>query len=238
MIDISLSNGTRYTATLTRVVGTLPADMHFVRVLHERELADNLPHTTPPSRPEVRQLYPENLFVPFGRSWQLLSAALNPYCTPNNWTQIYDYRLWISNNNGFRDETDPRANYITGEDMGAPQLKVETLTCGGNVLRVLRELTITRGGVPIPCYEVETLDYRYVPTLEWIKARPWLLTTAVNMGADGTPRRFEMGSQPNGYIPGVVHPFVSDPSKVILIPKWRVVRWTEAEMADPYRVYL
>lgn len=217
---------------------TLPADMRFVRCLHELELASNLPHTTPPRRPEVRQLYPENLFVPFGRSWQLLSKALNPYCTPGNWTQIYDFRLWIANNNGYRDETDKRANYITGQDLSYDPPKVETLTCGGNVLRVLAETTITRGGTPIPSYVVETLDYRLPVTLAWLEARPWLITTAVNMGGDGTPRRFEQGSQPNGFIPGVRHPFVSDTTKVITIPKWRCVNWTAGEMADPYRVYL
>ena len=41
-----------------------------------------------------------------------------------------------------------------------------------------------------------------------------------------------------GYIPGVVHPFVSDPSKVITIPKWRCVDWNEANPPDPYKVYL
>src|SRR4026208_2146947 len=81
------------------VAGILPTGMNFVRVLHELELAPNLPHTTPPGRPEVRQLYPENLFVPFGRLWQLKAWDLNPLLTANNMTQVYDDHLWIANNN-------------------------------------------------------------------------------------------------------------------------------------------
>lgn len=217
------------------VVRTLPLTMHFVRILHELELTSSLPHTTPPDRPEVRQLYPENLFVPFGKAWQIKAWDMNPLLTAGNMTQVYDDHLWISNNNGFSNESDLRANHFTGEDLSSPVLKVETLTCGGNVHRVLGEMTITRGGVPIPSYILEVLDYRNPPPAV---IPPWLRVWAVNMGTDGTPRRFTQGRQANGYVPGVVHPFVSDPSKIITIPKWRCVRWTEGEPPDPYKVYL
>jgi hypothetical protein len=216
---------------------TLPADMHFVRVLHELELAANLPHTTPPGRPEVRALFP-NHYVKFGKFWQWLSEDMNPYCSPGNWTAIYHNNLWITNDQGYGEASDPRANFVTGEDMTAELPRVEALTCGGNVLRVLGE---TAAG-----YVIETLDWTApAPSLEWIEARPWLVTTAVNMGRDGTPRRFEMGSQPNGFIPGVRHPLLADPRRyngtteaAITIPKWRCVDWKEADVPDPYRLYL
>jgi hypothetical protein len=217
--------------------GTLPRDMRFVRVLHELELAPHLERTTPPSRPEVRQMYPENLFVPFGKAWQLFAWKLNPLLKANNMTAVYDDHLWIANNNGFSD--DLRANYFTNENLDKPLPKVETLTCGGNLLRVLGEVAVKIGTKFVDSYIIDVLDYRQAPpTLEWIEARPWLITIAVNMGSDGTPRRFTQGTQPNGFVPGVRHPFLSDPSKRITIPKWRCVEWREANAPDPYFVYL
>ena len=232
MMDFLTLRDRRY---IPEPTGALPSEFIFLRVLHELELAANLPHTTPPDRPEVRQLYPENLFVPFGRAWQMKAWDTNPMLTANNMTQVYDDHLWISNNNGFSNENDPRANHFTGEDLSSPVLKVESLTCGGNLLRALGETVIMRGGAPIPSYIIETLDYRSTPP-GVIPA--WLQTWAVNMGTDGTPRKFTQGRQPNGYVPGVCHPLVSDPTKGITIPKWRCIRWTASVPPDPYRVYL
>jgi hypothetical protein len=224
---------------------TLPADMRFVRVLHELELAANLPHTTPPGRPEVRPFFP-NHYVPFGKHHQLLSKDMNPYCNPGNWTAIYHNNLWATNDQGYGEASDPRANFVTGEDLTSPLPRVEALTCGGNVLRVIGERVVMSAGVPVPSYIIETLDWTApAPSLEWIEARPWLITTAVNMGKDGTPRRFEMGSQPNGFIPGVRHPLLADPRRyngtteaAITIPKWRVTPWDSPDVPDPYKAYL
>lgn len=217
-----------------RVEGVLPSEFTFIRVLHELEVPSHR-RTTPPDRPEVRQLDPPNLFVPFGKSWQMKAWSMNPLLTANNMTAVYHYRLFIANNNGFGDDNDPRANHFTAEDLSSPVLKVEALTCGGNVHRVLGEAAISRGGQSIPSYILEVLDYR-TPPPESIP--PWLVVWAVNMGTDGTPRRFQQGVQSNGFVPGVRHPFVSDPSKIITVPKWRCVRWVESEPPDPYRIYL
>lgn len=214
---------------------TLPADMRFVRVLHELELASNLPHTTPPGRPEVRQMYPENLFVPFSERWQMKSWTMNPLLSANNMSAFYHNNLWVTNNQGLGEDSDPRANYFTREDLSYPLPKVETITCGGNILHVTGETVIRRGGVPIDSYIVEVLDYRDPPP---DVIPPWLQTWAVNMRHDGTPGRFSMGQQANGYLPGVVHPLLSDKTKVITIPKWRCVEWREAEPPDVYRLYL
>lgn len=232
------SDGSIRHEAVTTPAGALPSDKTFMRVLHELELAASLPHTTPPGRPEVRALFP-NHFVPFGQDWQRLSYALNPYCTPSNWTAIYHNNLWISNNNGFGEDSDRRANYILNKDLSYPPPGVEDLTCGGNLLSVIGEkLEKTNLGLE-PCYIVETLDVRQpAPAPAWLEARPWLITHAVNMGMDGTPRRFTMGMQDNGFVPGVRHPFVANPARFqVCIPKWRVVRWTQSTPPDPYRVY-
>lgn len=235
MIDFSLSTGTRWLAHPT-VAEPLPRDF-FVRVLHEKELASNLPHTTPASRPEVRQLYPVH-FSPFDRSWQILAWRMNPMLSAGNMTAVYDDHLWISNDQGLGSDTDPRANYFEGTHLSSPLPKVECLTCGGNLLHVLGETVAKTNAGLEACYIVETLDYHTVPTLEYINARPWLVTWAVNMGSDGTPRRFSQGQQINGYLPGVRHPLVADHQYTVVIPRWRVIEWQEGEPPEPYRLYL
>jgi len=59
--------------------------------------------------------------------------------------------------------------------------------------------------------------------------QPWLLTTAVKLDPDGQPIPFPQGRQPNGYQPGVRHPFVCNPSQYpeIVIEKWKCVDWEE-----------
>lgn len=217
----------------------LPSGYVFIRVLHEKEIPPGLPHTTPPGRPEVRAMFP-NHFVPFGQGLQRLSYAMNPYCTPSNWTAIYHNNLWIANNEGYGEDNDRRANYILNKDLSYKPPKVESLTCGGNLLRVLGETVVMQAGTPVSSYIVETLRWTDpAPALAWLEARPWLITHAVNMGTDGTPRRFTMGTQDNGFVPGVRHPLVCDPGRfVITIPKWRCVAWTEGVAPDPYKVYL
>jgi hypothetical protein len=220
--------------------GKLPSDYFFVRVLHELELDESL-HTTPASRPEVRQLFPANLFSPFDRGWQMLAWDMNPYCTAGNITSVYHFRLWVVNNNGFGDSSHPRRNYFENTHLSDPLPKVEAITCGGNLLHVIGEAMVKTNNGLEDCYIIETLDYHNLPpTVEWMDKHPWLITWAVNMGSDGTPRRFTYGMQPNGFIPGVKHPFLSNPRDYqIAIQKWRCSsRWTESFAPDPYRVYL
>ena len=219
---------------------TLPADYHFVRVLHELELPAAR-RLTPLNRPEVRPMFP-NHYVPFGRSWQMLSWDLNnrAWFSAGNMTAIYHTHLWIANRTGFGDTT-PRANYFENTNLTADPLRVENLTCGGNILRVLGEVTVkTSGTTPVPCYVVETLNRRETPTLAGLLARPWLITTAVNITGERVPHRFPQGNKPDGTKPGVRHPLACDPVTYpqIVIEKWRVVDWTEPEPPDPYRVYL
>ncbi len=215
--------------------GSLPTGKHFVRVLHELELASHLPHTTPPGRPEVSPFFP-NHHVEFGKPWQLKSKSLNPLCSPNNWTAGYDHKLWIANDNGFGDKNDRRANFITGENLTSALPRVEALTCGGTLLSVIGEALVKTDRGKEACYIIETLDYTAAPPDE---IPPWLVTTAVNMGTDGTPRRFEQARQPNGFIPGFFHPLLADSKRfAVAIPKWRVVDWVENFAPDPYKVYL
>jgi hypothetical protein len=217
----------------------LPDGMKFVRVLHEVELPPNKRYT-PLRQPEVRPLFP-NHFSWFGRGWQLLSWDMNghQYMNAGNMTAIYNEALWIANNWGFGNV--PRANYFTMEDLEYDTIKVESLTCGGNLLHVLGEgLYKTNTSTKVPCYIVEVLGYnKILPTYEWIKNHPWLITTAVKLNPYGEPIPFPQGRQPDGYQPGVRHPLVCNSSTYpeIVIEKWRVEDWISKDVPDPYKVY-
>jgi hypothetical protein len=218
--------------SLARAAVTPPPAVRLVRVLHELELPV-AKRITPLGRPEVRPTFP-NTFVPFGRSWQFLSKSMNPLLTPNNWTNAYDHKLWVANDNGFGDSNDPRNNYVTGE-MGAQDPKVEVITCGGNLLSVIGEGSVKTNSGLEPCYIVETLGWDDpMPSLDYIMVRPWFQTWAVNMRSDGLPGRFSYGQQPNGYLPGFVHPLMG--TGTAAIPKWRCEPWDSID-CDPYRLY-
>lgn len=215
----------------------LPSGMRFARVLHEAELPPER-RTTPRREPEVRPLFP-NHFVTFGRAWQSLSWQLNPLLNAGNMTAVYNEHLWIANRTGFG--STPRANYFTNQDLTAEQLRVEALTCGGNLLHILGEVLAKTSAGQAPCYAIETLDIkRSVPSVVWIQERPWLITEATKLRSDGSldVTGFPQGRQANGYQPGVRHPLVADTTKyMVVIEKWRVVEWRERTPPNPLIVY-
>jgi hypothetical protein len=211
-----------------------------VRVLHELELPEAR-RITPSNRPEVRQMFPVH-FVPFTRAWQMKSYEMNrPWLTPTKWTVVYANNLWITNDQGFNEPGDPRANYVTGTNLDQEDPRVECLTCGGNLLRVLGEVRAKTNAGLEECYIIQTLDYRNPPPA--ILPR-WLTTIAVSMDSNGTPRRFPQGQQPNGFMPDILHPLLADPRQYdgqdghdfITIPKWRCEPWG-ADTCDPYKLY-
>lgn len=199
------------------------------RVLHEAEVPE-FRRNVPPRMPEVRPFFP-NHHSEFGKHWQGLSWDMNPLLNAGNMTAVYDGELWVANNQGFGMDGDPRANYFTNRNLTFENIRVEALTCGGNVLTGYEEDTNL---------VVETLQWSDpVPTVGWIEKRPWLITHAVKLDGDGLPARFGQGYSHLGFTPGVRHPLVANPKRYkITIPKWRVVRWTESELPDPYKVYL
>jgi hypothetical protein len=180
------------------------------------------------SRPEVNPLFP-NHYSHFGKEAQLLSRAMNFRITSAKWSQVYSYHLWITNEQGFGNSDDPRANYVTGEDLDYAAPKVEALLCGGNVVT---------GEPEAGLLHVATLDWRNMPSLEWIMARPWFITKAVAVDGNGKPRRFPQGEQPNGEMVDILHPLIADPVRYeITIPLRRLQEWTEPELPDPYMLY-
>ena len=200
-----------------------PAKPQLWRVLHDVETPAG---NWRPKLPEVHSLF-LNHFTPFTEGWQKLSYAMNPHLTKEKWTALYAYQRAFTNNNGFGNDSDPRANYIKGENLRYGDPKVEALVCGGAVLA-----GVAAGSNLI----VETLNGRNSPpSLEWLMARPWLWFDAITVDGNGIPRRFPQGGGER-----VLIPLIADRNRYadVTIPLEKVVKWTMLELPDPYRVYL
>lgn len=232
------------------------------RVLHDLELdgvwRKNLPEVVPG--------FP-NHFVAFSKYWQLLSKEMNPLLTPKAWTQVYTGLLWIANRQGFDMPGDPRANFVTGANLGAELPRVENLTTGESVVKgkkgysltvalqetlaVIKDAIVERKGfMPVRksfaaiaqnnVLFVEMLNVNDPPpTAEWLREHREFCTIAVTVDGKGTPRRFPQGEQPNGYMAEIIHPFVGDPVRFKpYVQLSRVTPWTEPGWPDPFKVYL
>ncbi len=216
----------------------LPEGIKFIRVLHEAELPPSK-RFTPKRQPQVRPLFP-NHFSVFAYLWQMLSWLLNEFLNASNMTSVYNTHLWISNNHGFGDASVPRKNFFKNEDLDAnDDLMVESLTCGGNLLHTIGEMMFKTTSGVVPCYIIETLNVGSIPDMQWLEDHPWLITVATKLDGDGEPTKFPQGQQPNGFVPGVVHPLVCNRNKypIIVIEKWRCKEWNHPYPPEPYTVY-
>lgn len=184
-----------------------------------------------PNMPEVHPLFP-NHHSEFGRGWQLLSKAMNPKINGSRWTACYTFQRYVTNNQGFGNPNDPRANYVLGTNLKEETPRVEALTTGGSF-----HTGTVEGNVLI----VETLDASAVPSLDWIMARPWFWVYAVTVDSKGTPRRFPQGLQANGEIVPIIHPLVTNRSRhpKITIPLSKLEKWDMTKpLPDPFKIYL
>ena len=57
-------------------------------------------------------------------AWQLMKY-FNPATDVQRFEQLYDYRIALTNEDGFGDPSDPRWNHITDENKGAPEPKLK-----------------------------------------------------------------------------------------------------------------
>lgn len=220
MFSVSLSDASVWSAPLAAAAS--PALPELWRVKHDKELGELWRNNLP----EIHPFF-DNHFWEFNEAWQRFTFALNPHLTPNKWTAVYGNRRFITNGQGFLDDSDLRANYITGEDLNRPNPKCEALICGGAVMA---------GRVEGDRFIPNTLNSRNAPpSVEWLKARPWLMFDAVTVDSNGTPRMFPQGSGTP-----VLIPLVADRTRypVITFPMAKLQRWTAAELPSPYGIYL
>lgn len=180
-----------------------------------------------PNLPEVHPLFP-NHFCKFNEAWQRFTfEKLNSHLAPKEWTAVYSYQRFITNNQGFGMPGDPRANFVTGEHTDKELPKVEALICGGALLT----------GVAFSGkLAVQVLDWREPPaSLEWLLKRPWLYFHAITVDQGGIPRMF-----PQGHGKPILIPLIADPYRypVITIPlsKLRKLDMTKP-LPDPYTIY-
>ncbi len=183
--------------------------------------------------PQVHPMLP-NQFSQFKKEWQLLSKELNPLLDKSRWTQCYGDATWIANRHGFGNPEDPRANYVTGENIGDGFAlpKVELLTCGGNILT---------GHIEGSDLVADILDYRMAPPdIEWFKSHPWFGTWATRCGLKGDPVYLLQAKDANGNLTAFLHPLIGDKIQYprITIPLYKLQKWTEPYLPDPMRIYL
>jgi hypothetical protein len=145
--------------------------------------------------PEVHPLF-ANHHSEFQAWAQKVSFGLNPWFTPELWTKAYDYEYWMTNHQGFGDGTDPRANFITGENLTKELPRVEALVCGGSMIE----------GVRVGDWvKVKGLHFNTPVTLEYLKLHPQYWVRAVYAGGTGQPFRM-LGDKYDG--PAFIHPLI------------------------------
>jgi hypothetical protein len=171
------------------VIGTRPT---LYRILHDFELGEVRNVTDTNGAPEIQRLEPFHMTA-FSYSWQWLSFGMNPGMTPQKWTSLYGNTTVMTNGQGFGDASDPRRNYITGEDASAELPRVASLLFGGNVVT---------GRVDGAWLWVETLDCsKPAPSLAYILARRWLYQIGTNVSKSGQVSRLPQGAGQDVLLP-------------------------------------
>lgn len=185
----------------------------------------------PPGMPEERT--PDNA-IPcvMTEAIQRMSYDLMRYAnstiTPKNWTRVHDYDRCFNNGQGFRDETDLRANYIIGEDLSyeLPKYDKAQRICGGTFIRgvvVGDKLQCTAG--------VHGIDANQpMPKPETIIKNHWF-TYAVSVNNDYTV--IDHFPQGNGGV--VLVPFIFRGQ--ITFPLAWFEKWEGTELPDPLKIY-
>ena len=205
--------------------GTLTATpaRHFWRVKHDKELPQGIWRAGLPS---VHPILP-NHHSPFQKWAQLVSFELNPWLDEELWTKFYHYRYAFTNDNGYGDDSDPRANFVTGEDTTAPLPRVEALVTGGSMIE---------GERLGDWVKVRGLHYNTPVTAEYLRAHPEFWVRGVYASAAGVPYKL-LGHKYDG--PPCVHPLIVNDAKGELhIEAWKLVEWTGAGVPEPLKLYL
>lgn len=226
-----------------------PARPPLWRVKHDRELGA----LWRPNLPEVHPFSPSH-FVPFTESWQRDSFARNTM-DKMEWTSVFTDDTAFTNNQGFGKKGDPRANFITGENLRARLPKLEALLCAGAVvtgrpsfrvtamLRQAVELSRNLFKVSFGFFrqsvsslldvnvlQVYTLNGRDAPPRRALL--PWEQYHAVTVDSRGIPRLF-----PQGDGKPVILALVADRDRypVVTLPMYKLARLDDnATIPSPY----
>lgn len=161
-------------------------------------------------------------------SWRLMSYA-NASVTRKQWTVVHDYDRCFNNGTGFLNDADPRANFITGEDLDKPLPRYDKAqrVCGGTFItgEAVNDKLVCRAGV-------DGIDgYGPMPDTRKIIEKNWF-TYAVSVNNDYT----KIAHFPQGNGGPVLVPFIF--RDTITFPLEWFVRWEAYSLPDPLKVYL
>ena len=204
---------------------TAPAPPAFIgwRCLHQKEGGLSNPDRMPVVRPSVNA--PP---IKFTEAMQLLSYelnAFNPLFTREKWCVVYGTGTAFTNQNGFLDDNDIRADFVNRKNLGEPLPKLmKAIICGGMFIR--GEVT----GNQLRCIPgIHAIDAsKAMPGIEEIKARNWYFTATTRRGA-------RVNNFPQGMGQPVLIPyFLIEP---VVYPLQWFERWESNELPDPLKVY-
>lgn len=192
--------------------------------------------------------------MPFTEAWQRQSFGLNTM-DKMEWTNLFSDTTAFTNNQGFGKRDDPRANFITGENLRAPLPKLEALLCGGAVvtgvpsfrlaaaLRQAADLSrnlfrvsfgffrqSVRSLLDVNTLQVYTLNGRDAPPRRALE--PWEMYHAVTVDSRGIPRLF-----PQGDGKPVILALVADRDRypVVTLPMYKLVKLPDnVAIPSPY----
>lgn len=202
------------------------------RVMHDIELANlKIKPLWRPNMPEVQPLFP-NHHTEFDERYQRKVIELNPRVSNDKLAACYTYKRYLTNDQGFGDDSDPRANYFTMKNLDCELPRVEALTTGGSVHRG------EEFGDNVIIYTLHYSDP--IPSAAWLYGHREYLINAVSVDGKGTPRRFPQGEQPSGEIVTIVHPFFTNVKRypVLVMPKYKLQQWAQSYLPDPFTVYI
>jgi hypothetical protein len=197
------------------------------RVLHKAEGGyDKNPLGMPGVIPPINPLALEMTEAIQRMSFSLMKQ-FNPAITPQLWTKIHDHDRAFTNHNGFAKAGDPRANYITGENLSSPLPKYDKMQrlCGGQFVR-----GEVRGDNLVCIPGVHGIDAsKPLPSIQTIIDNNWYLFAITLTNAS------KVDHFPQGKGGPVVIPFIFD--REIEFPLSLFEKWEADTLPDPLKIY-
>ena len=209
-----------------RYMPQIPIQPGFVgyRCLH---VAEGGYQSDPDGQPEVRPSV-DAPPVEFTKGLQLLSWALmsrNLSITKNKWRVVFGNTTAFTNGQGYFKAGDPRADWVSNIDTDYPNPKLmKAIICGGMFIRgdVVGDMLVCRPGV-------HAIDAdRPVPSVEDVIANNWYFAAT-------TCKYPNVSHFPQGGGGPVLIPYIL--REPVAYPLRWFVRWDEATLPDPLRLY-
>lgn len=193
------------------------------RCLHMAEGGLDNPSGMPVVRPSYNA--PPILFT---KEMQRLSYEMNsynPYFTKDKWRKVYAFSTAFTNENGFDEPNDPRADFVNNVDLTSPLPKLmKAIVCGGMFIRgsVENKLLVCKPGV-------SGIDVsKPLPSIAEVFARNWYF--AATTGGLGGVYNFPQGSGNPVYIPYFL-------SETVTYPIEWFDTWNNVELPNPLTFY-